>query len=161
MSTYECHMISEGKATGEVMFSTDPFCFYLVEPATGVVMDKNHCLYGQSIAHKILVFPNGSGSSVVQADGMYQLKMAGTEPKAMVVKNLDTTLVASAIIMDMPLVNRAPDAFYDEVRDGQMVAVDATNGIISAADNAEMPGSVPASSQGSVSPTSTDTPSQS
>lgn len=130
MSRYACHMISEGKATGRVLFSQDPFCFYLVDPKTGIVLDKNHCLFGQSIAHSILVFPNGSGSSVVQADGMYQLKMAGNEPRAMVVKNLDTTLVASAIIMETPLVNAVPDEFYSETHDGDTVTVDATNGII-------------------------------
>ena len=130
MTTYRCHTISEGQATGEVMFSNDPFCFYLVDPSNGVVLDKNHCLFGQSIAHKILVFPNGSGSSVVQADGLYQLNMSSMGPKAMIVKNLDTTLVASAIIMETPLVNRAPDEFYDEVKDGSTISIDATKGII-------------------------------
>lgn len=127
---YRCHMISEGRATGRVLFSKDPFCFYLVDPKTGIVLDKNHCLYGQSIADTILVFPNGSGSSVVQADGMYQLKMAGTEPLAMVVRNLDTTLVASAIIMETPLVNKLPEAFYKNTHDGDTVTVDATNGLV-------------------------------
>ena len=116
MTTYRCHTISEGQATGEVMFSNDPFCFYLVDPSNGVVLDNNHCLFGQSIAHKILVFPNGSGSSV--------------GPKAMIVKNLDTTLVASAIIMQTPLVNRAPDEFYTDVKDGSTISIDATKGII-------------------------------
>lgn len=130
MERYACHMISEGKATGKVLFSKDPFCFYLVDPKTGIVLDKNHCLYGQSIAGTILVFPNGSGSSVVQADGMYQLKMAGNEPKAMVVANLDTTLVASAIIMETPLVDKVPEVFYESTSDGDTVTVDATRGEI-------------------------------
>ncbi|MCH3975419.1 MULTISPECIES: aconitase X swivel domain-containing protein [Bifidobacterium] len=127
---YQCHMISEGKATGRVLFSKDPFCFYLVDPKNGVVLDKNHCLYGQSIADTILVFPNGSGSSVVQADGMYQLKIAGTEPRAMVVRNLDTTLVASAIIMESPLVNRLPEEFYANTHDGDIVTVNATDELV-------------------------------
>ena len=101
-----------------------------MDPKTGIVLDKNHCLYGQSIAGTILVFPNGSGSSVVQADGMYQLKMAGNEPKAMVVANLDTTLVASAIIMETPLVDKVPEVFYESTSDGDTVTVDATRGEI-------------------------------
>jgi predicted aconitase with swiveling domain len=130
MKTYKCHKISEGKATGEVMFSKDDFCFYLVDPKTGIVIEKQHCLYGKSIAGKILVFPNGKGSSVVQADGIYQLQSAGTEPKAMIIKNPDTTLVASAIIMETPLVDKVDDTFYTEVKDGDKVTVDATNGVI-------------------------------
>ena len=127
---YSCHKISEGKAIGEVLFSKDDFCFYLVNPKTGVVIEDNHCLEGTSIAGKILVFPNGKGSSVVQADGMYQLKMTGMEPKAMIIQNPDTTLVASAIIMETPMVDRVDKSFYEEIKDGDLVEVDATNGTI-------------------------------
>lgn len=130
MREFKCHKISEGCAEGEVLFSADDFCFYLVDPKTGIVIEKNHCLYGKSIAGKVLVFPNGKGSSVVQADGMYQLKMTGMEPKALIIKNPDTTLVASAIITDTVVVDRAEQAFYEEVKEGTMVRVDATNGKI-------------------------------
>jgi len=130
--SYKCHKISEGVATGEVLISKDDFCFYLVDPKTGIVIEKQHCLYGQCITGKILVFPNGKGSSVVQADGMYQLQLAGTEPKAMIVKNPDTTLVASAIIMESPLVDRVEASFYEDVKDGDIITLDATNGVITA-----------------------------
>lgn len=127
---YNCHKISEGIATGEVLFSKDDFCFYLVDPKTGIVIEKNHCLEGKSISGKILVFPNGKGSSVVQADGMYQLKATGMEPKAMIIKNPDTTLVASAIIMETPMVDKVDEKFYQEAADGDLISVDANNGII-------------------------------
>lgn len=130
MSKYRCHKISEGVAKGEILLSKDDFCFYLVDPKTGIVIEKQHCLYGKCITGKVLVFPNGKGSSVVQADGMYQLKLAGTEPKAMIIKNPDTTLVASAIIMETPLVDRVEDSFYEEIKDGDIVTVNATEGII-------------------------------
>lgn len=130
MKEFNCHKISEGYATGEALISTDDFCFYLVDPKTGIVIEKNHCLFGKSIAGKILFFPNGKGSSVVQADGMYQLKMTGMEPKAMVIKNPDTTLVASAIIMETPLVDRVDSELYAQIKDGDSVTVDATNGKI-------------------------------
>ena len=129
-NTFKCHKISEGKISGEVLFSKDDFCFYLVNPENGVVIEKNHCLEGKSIAGKILVFPNGKGSSVVQADGMYQLKMKGMEPKAMIITNPDTTLVASAIIMETPMVDKVDKEFYETIKDGMMVEVDADNGII-------------------------------
>ena len=128
MKTYSCHKISEGCAEGEILLSKDDFCFYLVDPKTGVVIEKNHCLFGKSIAGKILVFPNGKGSSVVQADGMYQLKM--------IIQNPDTTLVASAIIMEEPLVDRVDPEFYANIKDGDKVAVDATNGVITVKEEA-------------------------
>ncbi len=130
MREYVCHKISEGIATGEVLISKDDFCFYLVDPKTGIVIEKQHCLYGKCITGKVLVFPNGKGSSVVQADGMYQLQLAGTEPNPMIIKNPDTTLVASAIIMETPLVDRVEESFYKEIKDGDVVTVDAANGVI-------------------------------
>ncbi|MCO7125289.1 DUF126 domain-containing protein [Sporolactobacillus shoreicorticis] len=128
--TYGCHKVSEGVIEGEVLISTDDFCFYLVDPKTGVVIEKNHCLEGQSIADKILVFPSGKGSSVVQADGMYQLKMTGKGPRALIIKYPDTVLVASSIIMELPVVDRVPKDFYEQVKNGDKLRVDADQGIL-------------------------------
>lgn len=122
---FNCRKICEGKHTGEAIVSNEAFCFYLVDPETGIVIEKGHDLEGRSIAGKILVFPNGKASSVVQADGMYQLKMKGNAPKAMIIKNADTTLVASAIILDMTMVHAVDSGFYDLVKDGDTVEVDA------------------------------------
>ncbi|TCS79311.1 aconitase X swivel domain-containing protein [Pectinatus cerevisiiphilus] len=127
---YKCHKISGGKVSGELLFSKDGMCFYLIEPKNGKIIEKEHCLYGQSIAGKILVFPYGKGSSVVQADGMYQLKMTGMNPAGMIVVNADTTLAASAIILDAPMVNKMEENFYKDLHDGDMVELDAENGIL-------------------------------
>ena len=127
---YKCHKISGGKVKGELLFSKDGLCFYLIDPKTGKIIEKEHCLYGQSIAGKILVFPYGKGSSVVQADGMYQLKMTGMNPAAMIVVNADTTLAASAIILKAPMVNKMSGDFYKELHNGDMAELDADNGIL-------------------------------
>lgn len=126
---YSCHKIAGGvPVAGEVLFSRDPVCFYLIDPQTGRVIEKEHCLYGQCVTGKILVFPYGKASSVVQADGMYQLRLTGKGPAGLVVEHADTTLAASAIIFELPLVDRAPKEFYQEVRDGDPVLLDAESG---------------------------------
>jgi predicted aconitase with swiveling domain len=61
---------------------------------------------------------------------MYQLKMKGMEPKAMIILNPDTTLVASAIIMETPMVDKVDKEFYETIKDGMIVEVDADNGVI-------------------------------
>ena len=113
---------------GELLFSKDAVCFYLINPKTGVVIEKEHCLYGQSITGKILVFPYGKASSVVQADGMYQLQLTGMGPAGMVVQDADTTLAASAIIFEAPMVNRMAPEFYKEAQDGMLAELDAEQG---------------------------------
>ena len=128
MRKYSCHKIAGGRVKGELLFSKDAVCFYLIDPKTGVVIEKEHCLYGQSITGKILVFPYGKASSVVQADGMYQLQLTGMGPAGMVVQDADTTLAASAIIFEAPMVNRMAPEFYKEAQDGMLAELDAEQG---------------------------------
>jgi len=125
-----CRKISEGKVDGEVMVSKDSVCFYLVEPETGVVVEKNHDIEGKSIAGKILVMPSGKGSSVVQADGLYKLAQNDKAPKAMIIEHADTVLVTGAIIMEIPMVHKVEAKFYKTVLDGDVVSLDADKGII-------------------------------
>jgi predicted aconitase with swiveling domain len=129
MSSYRCHKIAGGPAVaGQVLFSEDPVCFYLIDPQTGVVLEKEHCLYGQCVTGRILVFPYGKASSVVQADGMYQLQLTGKGPAGLIVQDADTTLAASAIIFGLPLVDRMAATFYQEIRDGDFLQLDAEQG---------------------------------
>jgi hypothetical protein len=125
-----CRKISEGKVDGEVIVSKDSVCFYLVEPETGVVVEKNHDIEGKSIAGKILVMPSGKGSSVVQADGLFKLAQNDKAPKAMIIEHADTVLVSGAIIMEIPMVHKVEDKFYKTVIDGDVVSLDADKGII-------------------------------
>jgi len=125
-----CRKISEGKVDGEVILSKDSVCFYLVEPETGVVVEKNHDIEGKSIAGKILVMPSGKGSSVVQADGLFKLAKNDKAPKAMIIEHADTVLVTGAIIMEIPMVHKVEAKFYKTVLDGDVVSLDADKGII-------------------------------
>jgi predicted aconitase with swiveling domain len=128
--SYDCHKISEGIAQGEVLCTTDDICFYLVDPETGNIIEDDHEAHGKSVAGKVLIFPSGKGSSVVQADGLYQLNMHGNAPKAMVIEYADTVLVSSAIIMGIPMVNKVEDAFYKNVKQNDNVTVNADNQLI-------------------------------
>ena len=64
--------------------ASEPISFYGgVDPRSGRIVDKNHALYGKSIAGKILVFPYGKGSTV----GSYvilSLAKNGVAPAAIV-----------------------------------------------------------------------------
>ena len=128
--TFSCRKIAKGCAEGEVILSKDAVCFYTVEPETGTVIERDHDLQGQNIAGKILVMPSGKGSSVVQADGLYKLQLHGKEPLAIVVEHADTVLVSSAIIMKTPMVHKVDRVFYECVKTGSRLKVDADNGTI-------------------------------
>lgn len=128
--TFSCHKISEGVGEAEVIISKDEIMFYLVKPDDGVVIEKAHDLEGQSVAKKVIIFPGGKGSSVVQSDGLYQLLMKENQPAAMIIEHAETVLAAGAIIMEIPLVDRVDPEFYKVIKNGDRVRVDATNGVI-------------------------------
>ena len=107
----KCRKIIKGVGKGSVIISSDPICFYLVDPKTGVVIEKNHSLEGQKIAGKVLVFPSGKGSSVVQVDGLYDLFIHNNLPSAMIVKNIEPVLVSAAFLVNLPLVDQVSDEF--------------------------------------------------
>lgn len=127
---FKCHKISEGCVEAQAIVSKDNIMFYLVNPETGVIIEKVHDLEGESIANKVLIFPGGKGSSVVQADGLYQLKMRQNMPAAMVIQYPETVLVSSAIIMEVPMVDKVEPEFYEEVKNGDRIRIDADNQII-------------------------------
>lgn len=128
--TFKCHKIAEGVGEAECIISRDEIMFYLVKPDDGVVIEKAHHLEGRSVAKKVIIFPGGKGSSVVQSDGLYQLMMKKNQPAAMIIQNVETVLAAGAIIMEIPLVDRVDPEFYQTVKDGDRIRVDATNGLI-------------------------------
>ena len=129
--TYHCSQITKGKVdSAPALVSKDAICFYLVEPETGVVKERNHDAFGKSVVGKVLIMPSGKGSSVVQLDGLYKLMMRNNGPAAIVVQEADTVLVAAAAAMEMPRVHRVDPEFFTDVESGMNIALDVEQGTI-------------------------------
>jgi len=128
-----CHKIIGGYGEGEALVSHEPICFYLTDPKTGVVREKGHELAGKSLAGKVLVFPSGKASSVVQIDGLFKLASHGVAPKALIVKDVETVLVVSAFMVKVPLVDRLEKDPFQVINTGDFVKVDAERGMITIA----------------------------
>ena len=126
--TLKCHKIIGGYGKGEALVSHEPICFYLTDPKTGVICERTHELYGKNLAGKVLVFPSGKASSVVQIDGLYKLAKNGLAPKALIVKDVETVLVVSAFLVKVPLVDRLEKDPFETIRTGDFVEVDANKG---------------------------------
>ena len=128
--TFSCRQIAAGKVRGEVLTCTDQILFYHTDPKTGVVTEVGHALEGVSVKDKILVFPGGKGSSVVQQDGLCHLDRFRNMPAALIVQDPDPVLVAGAIIMEIPMVDRLPQEFYGTVKNGDKLIVNADEGFV-------------------------------
>ena len=119
-----CHKIIGGHGEGEALVSHEPVCFYLTDPKTGIVREKDHELTGKSVAGKVLVFPSGKASSVVQIDGLFKLMSNRLAPQAMIVRDVETVLVVSAFIAKVPLVDKLEKDPFSTIHNGDFVRVE-------------------------------------
>jgi predicted aconitase with swiveling domain len=131
----KCHKIVGGYGEGEALVSHEPICFYLTDPKTGIVRETTHELAGRNLANKVLVFPSGKASSVVQIDGLFKLTSNNLAPSAMIVKDVETVLIVSAVIAKIPLVDRLERDPFEIIHTGDLVKVNAEEGTVTVKRN--------------------------
>ena len=127
---FSCRRVSGGIGSGRVLVSSDDICFFLTDPESGILREEGHALNGQTVAGKVLVFPSGKGSAVVQDEGLFALKENGNLPSAMIIERPDTVLVFGAILLQIPVVDSAEPALYDSLSSCQDLCVDSDNGVV-------------------------------
>jgi len=120
-------MIYPGKIEGEALVSKTPIGFYGgIDAKTGIVIEKGHELEGKSVTNKILVFPNGKGSTV-GSYVIYGLKKNGVAPKAIINKETETIVATGVILAGIPCVDKIN---IDEIKNGDKLVVDAEKGVV-------------------------------
>jgi predicted aconitase with swiveling domain len=103
--------IYAGVATGEVIASNMGISFFGgVDPESGIVVERDHDLEGQSIAGKVLVFPTGSKA-----------------PVAIVNAECETITAVGCIIAEIPCVDQVP---IEQLQSGQQLEVDGVRGVV-------------------------------
>ncbi len=122
-------VIVRGKAKGTILHAQKPINFLGgIDKKTGRVRDEKHDLFGKFLGDKILVFPNGVGSSV-GAYTIYSLKYNKSAPLAMICLTADITTTSGCAISNIPLVV-VEKKDYTSLKDGQEITVDAIEGKI-------------------------------
>ena len=113
--------IFEGRAEGEALVSSSPMSFYGgVDPESGEVVERGHALQGKTVKGKVLVFPNGKGSTV-GSYVLYRLAKNGAAPLAIVNSKCETIVAVGAIISEIPCVDMVD---ISKIRTGAKVKVD-------------------------------------
>ena len=100
-----------------------------VDPISGKVMDQESDALGDNISGKVFCFPYGKGSTV-GSYAMYQLKLNGRAPSAIINNSAEPIIATGAIIADIPMVDGVDIAL---LRSKDEVIVDADEG------NVELP----------------------
>ena len=124
----DCRNIAKGKDKGKLIVSDEPISFLGgVDSKTGIVIDPNHELKGESIKDKVLFIPGGKGSTV-GSYVIFQMKKNNTAPKAIICLNAEPIIATGAIISDIPMVDSPEDV--SQLKNDVLVEVDGNNGKI-------------------------------
>jgi len=114
-----------GKAKGNAVVSREAVSFFGgVNPDTGVVEEEGHPLQGRSVSGRVLVFPQGKGSTVGSYT-LYRMKKTGTAPIAILNRECETIVAVGAIIAEIPCMDRID---IDQIQDDAVLVVDADDG---------------------------------
>jgi len=98
--------ISKGIAEGKALTTSQPISFYGgVNPDTSEIIEKGHELQGKRIRARVLVFPNGKGSTVGSYT-LYRMKKNGVAPAGIINKVCETVVAVGAIISEIPCVDK-------------------------------------------------------
>ena len=118
-------IIFKGIAEGEALTTTQPISFYGgVDPETSEILEKGHELQGKRIKDKILVFPNGKGSTVGSYT-LYRLKKGGVAPAGIINRDCETVVAVGAIISEIPCVDEID---ISKIKTGDTVRIE--NGVV-------------------------------
>ena len=119
--------ITSGRCRGIALVSEKPLTFLGgVDPNSGLVIEKNHDLRGESLKDKILCFPSGHGSTV-GSYVLYSLVKRGLGPKAIVNQVADPVVIVGAIIAEIPMVDQID---VKQIKTGDIVEVDGNEGTL-------------------------------
>lgn len=124
-----------GRAEGPALVSTEALSFWGdVDPATGRVTNPRHVLFGERLAGRVLVFPNGRGSCTT-SNILLELIRTAQAPAAIVTRALEPVLAVGPLVgaslygRTIPMVT-VDGATFARIRPGDWLVVDAQGGTV-------------------------------
>ncbi len=129
--------VVKGVAEGPALVSEQSLSLGgLLNPQTGVIIDKRHELYGQRVKGKVLVFPHGKGSTT-GAIALLEAVRCGSAPAAIINVRTEPILVVSGAIMaqifykkKIPIVDRLEENPVKAIHTNDYVKVNGNKGLV-------------------------------
>jgi predicted aconitase with swiveling domain len=120
----------KGKAEGEALVSNQPISFVGgVDPNTGIVIEKEHDIEGQSIKGKVLIFPFGKGTTY-NPFAVFAMKKRGTAPAAIINVKTEEIVLTGAILAEIPFIDKLDKDPLKVIESGDYVKVDGDTGTL-------------------------------
>jgi predicted aconitase with swiveling domain len=128
--------VVKGVAEGPALVSEQSLSLGgLLNPQTGVIIDKRHELYGQQVKGKVLVFPHGKGSTT-GAIALLEAVRCGSAPAAIINVRTEPILVSGAIMAQIfykkkiPIVDRLEENPVKAIHTNDYVKVNGNRGLV-------------------------------
>jgi predicted aconitase with swiveling domain len=116
-------VIRQGHAKGEALVSHEAIGFFGgVDPQTGEIVEAGHELEGQCIGGRILIFPQGKGSTVGSYT-LYRLRKKGLAPAGIINEQSEAIVAVGAIIANIPMIDSID---ISQIATGDTVTIDGT-----------------------------------
>lgn len=121
--------VVKGVAEGPALISHKALSFLGdIDIRSGRVVGRSSDLYGEVVSGCVLLLPDTRGSAGAWRF-VYQLKVHGTHPAALVLRDMpDPSVVQGAFLARLPILATPEAAFWDAVMAGDMLRVDAASG---------------------------------
>lgn len=124
-----------GSAEGVALVSVEPVSFYGgVDPETGIVTEPRHCIEGENVKNRVLIFPRGKGSTV-GSYVIYRMKKKGVAPSAILNSETDMITTTGCVIAGIPLMDRFDEEFFRILRTGNLLKLNASEGWVELISN--------------------------
>ncbi len=130
-------VLTGGRGVGEevcakVLVSQQGFGIrYDLDQATGIISNRDHDLFGESVAGRILVFTQPKGG-VAASWSIAGLKERGIAPAGLIFRQANPIFVQGAIFAGMPLVDSLSDDPCALLRTGEEVILSPKEGCVRA-----------------------------
>ena len=101
-----------------------------IDPTSGRIIEARHPQKGENVRKKILIFPNGKGSSGFSLI-FHVLSLTGNAPRAMIIDKINSLTALGAVAGGIPTVGgpfeKNPG---DVIKSGDKILLNATNGLV-------------------------------
>ena len=130
IKTFKARTIVPGKASGPALITRERLSFHgFIDPEKGIFSSPTTELKGSSFVGRVLIFSYGKGAS----SGPRVLDTAcrlGNIPAAIVNLEVEPIMVQGCVFQGIPFVQVADSSIFDEIKNGDMVTVDADNQVV-------------------------------
>ena len=128
---WQARGVVKGQASGAALVSQTALSFLGdLDIRSGRVVGRSSDLLGESVAGRVLVLPASRGSAGAWRF-LYQLKVHGTHPAALILREMpDPSVTQGAFLAEVPVLVAPEPAFWEALRSGEALQVDGTTGRI-------------------------------